>query len=180
MENTAPAFRAAIDKGYGIECDLQPADDGTPMVFHDEKLDRLVAATGPSRQYSPATLARFRYKGRIEKILTFAQFLELVDGRVPLLVEVKGNNSGVDAAFLEKIARQARSLRGTYRADVVRPRHCHGAGRAGAEGSTRGIVGGRQVLASLWAGRSGTRERCRGLPRISDRPVAASASMLSM
>ena len=47
IENTAPAFRAAIDKGYGIECDLQPADDGTPMVFHDEKLDRLVAATGP-------------------------------------------------------------------------------------------------------------------------------------
>ena len=47
LENTAPAFRAAIDKGYGIECDLQPADDGTPMVFHDEKLDRLVAATGP-------------------------------------------------------------------------------------------------------------------------------------
>ena len=55
LENTAPAFQAAIDKGYGIECDLQPADDGTPMVFHDDKLDRLVAATGPIAAYTPAS-----------------------------------------------------------------------------------------------------------------------------
>ena len=46
IENTAPAFLAAIDKGYGIECDLQAAKDGTPMVFHDDKLDRLLAAPG--------------------------------------------------------------------------------------------------------------------------------------
>ena len=67
IENTAPAFLAAIDKGYGIECDLQPADDGTPMVFHDEKLERLVAATGPLAKYSPAMLAKFRYKGQDQK-----------------------------------------------------------------------------------------------------------------
>ena len=89
LENTAPAFRAAIQKHYGIECDLQAAEDGTPMVFHDPKLDRLVDASGPIAAYTPSKLAKFRYKGQKEKILTFAQFLELVHGRVPLLVEVK-------------------------------------------------------------------------------------------
>jgi len=46
IENSAPAFLAAITKGYGIECDLQAAKDGVPMVFHDERLDRLVLARG--------------------------------------------------------------------------------------------------------------------------------------
>src|SRR5262247_2561691 len=64
LENTAPAFSAAIAKGYGIECDLQAAEDGTPMVFHDATLDRLVAASGPIAAYSPRSLARLRYRGQ--------------------------------------------------------------------------------------------------------------------
>ena len=95
IENTAPAFLAAIDKGYGIECDLQAAEDGTPMVFHDEKLDRLVAASAArSRPIGRPASRRLRYKGQDEHILTFAEFLELVDGRVPLLVEVKAQRAG--------------------------------------------------------------------------------------
>ena len=46
IENTGPAFLAAIEGGYGIECDLQPASDGTPMVFHDRALKRLIDADG--------------------------------------------------------------------------------------------------------------------------------------
>ena len=46
VENTMPAFEAAIAKGYGIECDLQPAAGGTPLVFHDLELGRLTQGTG--------------------------------------------------------------------------------------------------------------------------------------
>ena len=53
IENTAPAFLAAIDKGYGIECDLQAAGDGTPMVFHDERS----IAWSRRRDGSPCTRA---------------------------------------------------------------------------------------------------------------------------
>ena len=42
IENTAPAFEAALAKGYGIECDVRPAACGTPMVFHDDTLERLI------------------------------------------------------------------------------------------------------------------------------------------
>lgn len=53
IENTAPAFSAAIGKGYGIECDLRPASDGTPFVFHDFTLDRLIEASGPLEARTP-------------------------------------------------------------------------------------------------------------------------------
>jgi glycerophosphoryl diester phosphodiesterase len=159
IENTAAAFGAAIDKGYGIECDLQPADDGTPMVFHDEKLDRLVAASGLIGTCSPSMLARLRYKGSDQKILTFAQFLELVDGRVPLLVEVKGRKAGVDAAFVEKIARQARAYEGPIALMSFNRAIVMALGERAPKIPRGEIVGGQQVLASLWTGRRGTRER---------------------
>ena len=41
IENTPSAFRAAIDGGYGIECDLQISADGEVMVHHDDVLGRL-------------------------------------------------------------------------------------------------------------------------------------------
>jgi glycerophosphoryl diester phosphodiesterase len=157
LENTAPAFRAAIEQQYGIECDLQAAEDGTPMVFHDEKLDRLVAGSGLIASYPPAKLARFRYKGQDEKILTFAQLLELAGGRVPLLVEVKSAGKP-RTGFLEKIAKTARAYDGpialmSFDRDIV------------AELSVRApkiprgpIIGSHQVLASLWAGRGARRE----------------------
>jgi glycerophosphoryl diester phosphodiesterase len=124
IENTAPAFLAAVQAGYGIECDLQAARDGTPMVFHDKKLDRLVAASGPIAAHTPQGLARLRYKGSDTGILSFAQLLELVDGRAPLLAEVKINGRTPPAHFLDKIARQARAYKGpialmSFNADVV-------------------------------------------------------------
>ena len=112
IENTAPAFLAAIHKGYGIECDLQAAADGTPMVFHDDKLDRLMGMPGRIGQLAPAALARLRYKGQDTHILTFAEYLDLVGARVPLLVEVKTNTATPLAAFLDRIARQARAYKG--------------------------------------------------------------------
>jgi glycerophosphoryl diester phosphodiesterase len=153
LENTAPAFRAAIHKHYGIECDLQAAEDGTPMVFHDPKLDRLVAASGPIAAYMPSKLSRFRYKGQNEKILTFTQFLELVDGRVPVLVEVKVNGTMPHGTFLDKIARAARAYDGPV-ALMSFDRAIVAELAARAPKVPRGlIVGSHQILTSLWARR---------------------------
>src|SRR5262245_42045836 len=112
IENTAPAFVAAIDRGYGIECDLQAAADGTPMVFHDERLGRLGRATANIASYAPASLAELRYKHSDTPILRFAELLDLVDGRVPLLVEVKVKAGAPPNGFLDKIARRARAYKG--------------------------------------------------------------------
>jgi glycerophosphoryl diester phosphodiesterase len=149
IENTAAAFLAAIDKGYGIECDLQPASDGTPMVFHDERLDRLVAATGPIVARTPAELARLRYRRHDTPILRFAEFLELVAGRVPLLVEIKANGGAPPPAFLDRIARQARSYKGPIALMSFKPDIVAGVGRL-APTVPRGLVVGSHKLPPSW------------------------------
>ena len=47
IENSPAAARAAIEHGFAIECDVQLSADGEAMVFHDFRLDRLTAESGP-------------------------------------------------------------------------------------------------------------------------------------
>jgi glycerophosphoryl diester phosphodiesterase len=158
LENTAPAFRAAMQRNYGIECDLQAAKDGTPMVFHDDKLDRLVEGSGPIADYTPAELAKLRYRGRHEKILTFSQFLELVDGRVPLLVEVKAKDRKPSGGFLEKIAKAARAYDGPIALMSFNRKVVEDLAVRSPKIPRGSIIGSQQVLAGLWTGRGRKRE----------------------
>ncbi len=112
VENTGPAFLAAIAGNYGIECDLQPASDGTPMVFHDSPLKRLIDAEGLISERTPAELAKLRYRGQDTPILTYAAFLDLVGGRVPLLVEIKSDWEPPAPRFLEAIAEISKGYKG--------------------------------------------------------------------
>lgn len=112
IENTAPAFEAAIAHGYGIECDLQPLADGTPMAFHDYTLDRLIDAKGPINALGRADIKKLRYRGQDTRILSFADFLELVGGRVPLLVEIKSDWQPARPKFLQAIAALAQGYKG--------------------------------------------------------------------
>jgi glycerophosphoryl diester phosphodiesterase len=112
IENSEPAFAAAIARGYGIECDLRPAAGGLPIVFHDETLERLVDGEGAVAGLDAAGLARLRYRGQDTAILTFTGLLDLVAGRVPLLVEVKSEWEPPDTAFLAEIARLAKAYEG--------------------------------------------------------------------
>jgi len=112
VENTASAFAAAIAKGYGIECDLRPAADGLPIVFHDETLNRLVLGKGPVAALKASDLNTLRYRSANEGIITFAELLELVDGDAPLLVEIKSEWNPPDHRFLGKIATIAQRYKG--------------------------------------------------------------------
>lgn len=151
IENTAPAFQAAVDHGYGIECDLQAAKDGTPMVFHDDKLDRLVRALGPIAAHTPTALARLRYKAHDTHILQFSELLELVGGRVPLLVEVKAHRKHPPQSFLDKIARAARAYEGPIALMSFKPDVVAELGKL-APRVPRGLVAGtHQLRPSLWA-----------------------------
>ena len=89
IENSRAAAEAAIEAGYGIELDLQLSADGEAMVFHDDELNRLTGETGPVRERTARELSRIRLAGSEETIPTLAEFLSLVGGRAPLLVEAK-------------------------------------------------------------------------------------------
>ncbi len=112
LENTGPAFAAGLARGYGVECDLQPASDGTPMVFHDFTLERLVEAKGRVDQRSVSALRALNYRDRSDRILSFAEFLELAGGRGPLLVEIKSDWNKPHLGFLENIASLAKRYKG--------------------------------------------------------------------
>jgi glycerophosphoryl diester phosphodiesterase len=112
VENTASAFKAAIDRNYGVECDLRPAAGGLPIVFHDLTLERLVKGRGPVSDLFPGDLKGLRYKSGKDHIITFAELLDLVDGAVPLLVEIKSEWNAPDRAFLGRIAKLAQGYKG--------------------------------------------------------------------
>lgn len=94
-ENSRAAVRAAIDAGYGIELDLQLSADGQAMVFHDYDLGRLTGHSGPTRQHTQAELGALPLTGGDETIPTLRQILELVAGRVPVLIELKDQDGGM-------------------------------------------------------------------------------------
>lgn len=88
-ENSRAAVLAAIDAGYGIEIDIQQSSDAKAMVFHDYKLERLAEATGNTTGFTAADLAQKSLRGGDEGIPTLPEILEIVRGRVPLLIEIK-------------------------------------------------------------------------------------------
>ena len=88
-ENAQSAFQAAIDAGYGIELDVQLCRDGQAVVFHDDTLDRMTARSGAVREYTAAELGLIRLRDSDDFIPTLAQVLQLVGGKVPLLIEIK-------------------------------------------------------------------------------------------
>lgn len=107
-ENSIAAFKKAIDKGYGIECDVQLTRDNVPVVFHDFTLARVAryakgkvpsdavqnsdgsyGVKGRVSDYTYDELMAFHLLDSDEKIPKFEDFLRLVDGRVPLIVELK-------------------------------------------------------------------------------------------
>lgn len=105
-ENTLSAFSRAVEAGFAIECDLQYASDGVPVVFHDDDLQRLCAIPGDVRAKTSGELGMLSVGGTKDRIPTLLQLLKLVDGRVPLVIELKGrrdDDEGFAASVLEII-----------------------------------------------------------------------------
>ena len=88
-ENSLSAFRAAKETGYGIELDVRLSSDGELMVFHDSTLVRMTGACGLVAEKTAAELSELHLGETSDVIPTFRQVLALIDGAVPLLIEVK-------------------------------------------------------------------------------------------
>ncbi len=89
IENSPAAALAAIAGRYAIECDVQLSSDGEALVFHDFTLDRLTAEKGSVRSRKAAELQAIALTGSSDRIPTLAAFIDMIAGRVPLVVEIK-------------------------------------------------------------------------------------------
>ena len=107
-ENTLTAFSRAVDHGYAIECDVHLTSDGQVVIFHDDQLERLTGTKGYVWQRTGAEMRALRIGGTEDRVPSLDELLDLVDGRVPLVVELKGipgHDSGLVARVGERLAR---------------------------------------------------------------------------
>lgn len=88
-ENSMRAFEKAVEAGFGIELDVQLTKDRIPVVFHDFSLKRVCGVDKKVCDLTFEELEQLRLCGSDEKVPDFAQVLELVDGKVPLIIEYK-------------------------------------------------------------------------------------------
>jgi glycerophosphoryl diester phosphodiesterase len=88
-ENSLTAFAAAVDGGYGIELDIQLTKDEEVVVFHDDDLERVCGVKGRVDSYTFEELKPFRLHGTDQPIPHLLEVLQLVDGRAPLIIELK-------------------------------------------------------------------------------------------
>lgn len=94
-ENTLAAVAAAAERADGVEVDVQPASDGTPVVFHDHRLDDggesrgVTDATGFVWDASPAALRETDVLGSGEGVPELAEVAAAVPADTVLHVELK-------------------------------------------------------------------------------------------
>ena len=88
-ENSIAAFRAAVDAGYGVELDVQLTRDGQVVVFHDDGLGRACGVDARVDAYSFEELQTLPLFGTGEKIPLFSDVLAVIDGKIPMIVELK-------------------------------------------------------------------------------------------
>ncbi len=97
-ENSLTAFRRASESGYGIELDVRLTRDGVLVVFHDDNLKRVCGVDKRVIDLDYEELSKIHLKETADVVPTFQEVLDTVAGRVPLLVELKGEDTNVDVA----------------------------------------------------------------------------------
>lgn len=119
-ENSMPAFKRAVEKGYGIELDVHLLSDGGLAVFHDNTLDRTAGVSGNIKDLTLATLKDYKLEGTDNCIPTFLEVLELVDGKVPLIIELKAEGNA--PKLCQAVVDALQDYKGAYCIESFDPR----------------------------------------------------------
>ena len=96
-ENSLAACRAAIEHGYGVCLDVRITRDGIPALFHDERTYRMTGVDGTVENSTLAELKELRLGKSEETIPTLKEALDLIDGQVPVILELHVQNGNYDA-----------------------------------------------------------------------------------
>ena len=122
-ENSMGAFKAALEKGYGIELDIHLMKDGNLAVIHDTSLKRTAGADVKITDLTAADLDRYRLGSTEEKIPLFSQVLELFAGKAPLIIELKSD--GNTEALVDAAANAMEGYGGPWCMESFDPRVVH-------------------------------------------------------
>ena len=111
IENMPGAAQAAIDGNFGIECDIQLTADGEAMVHHDDALGRLTEGSGALARHDRRYSRRSSSRIPPERMMALGDLCALVEGRVPLVIEVKSHFDG-DRKLVTRMAEVLASYSG--------------------------------------------------------------------
>lgn len=118
-ENSMPAFQKAVEAGYGIELDVQLTKDRVPVVFHDFTLDRMCGVSGKVADYTFEELQKLHLLQTEQKIPKFEDFLKLVEGKVPFILELKVEMKDIDVC--SKVSEMMKQYKGIYCIESFNP-----------------------------------------------------------
>lgn len=118
-ENSIPAFKAAVEHGYPIELDVHLCADDVIVVFHDYNIERMTGQNRMVEDVFSNELSSLMLAGTDFSIPTFEQVLEVVDGKVPLLIEIK--NEGKAGKLEEILGKRLKNYKGEFAIESFNP-----------------------------------------------------------
>lgn len=120
-ENSLPAFARAVEQGKAIELDLHATADNRLVVLHDFQLKRMTGVPGIVEEWTLEDLRKLRLQGTDTQIPTLDEVLELVNGRVPLLLEIKSERLGEVGRLEPVLMKRLASYQGEFILEAFNP-----------------------------------------------------------
>ncbi len=118
-ENSLLAFEAAIARHHPIELDIQLLADGELAVFHDKSLLRLTGKSGTIAAQTLPTLKQLPLYSTDQTIPSLSEALALINGRVPVLLEIK--NEGRVGQLERSLLKALATYRGEFAVQSFNP-----------------------------------------------------------
>lgn len=119
-ENSEKAFRLAVQHGFGIEFDLQLTQDKYVVVHHDHTIKRTCGEDKLISDMTLGELRNYRLFGTEERVPLFEDVLKIMDGKTPLIIELKGY--GDPAELCERTMEILKDYHGLYCVESFDPR----------------------------------------------------------
>lgn len=146
IENSLSAYQNAVDNGYPIEIDLHLSTDGVLFSFHDNTTTRMTGVNKNIHNLSSAEIKGLRLLDTDEQIPTFDEVLDLVDGKVPLLIEIKNQPN---KKVVDKTIERLKSYKGEFAIQSFNPLYVARVKKLAPE-FIRGVLASKKKSAKGW------------------------------
>lgn len=111
-ENSLPAFAKAVELNMGIELDIHLTTDNKVVVFHDDNLKRMTGVNEYVKLNSYEQLQKYKLQNTEYTIPLLSEVLSLVNGKVPILIELKTNNN------MKRLVAELKKLLENYKGEI--------------------------------------------------------------
>ena len=118
IENTLPAIHKCVDKNYIAEIDIHILKDNTIVVYHDHNISKLTGVNKVIETLSYPQLSKIKVNKKYT-IPTLKQVLHILNGKIPILIEVKDMNN--NSKFEEELVKILDDYKGKFAIQTMNP-----------------------------------------------------------